>query len=76
MRVLIIEDERPAADRLEMLLKRFDPDVEIIQRLESVSASVAWFTRNAQAADLVFMDIRLTDGLSFEIFKQVPINKP
>jgi DNA-binding LytR/AlgR family response regulator len=76
MKVLIIEDEKPAADKLELLLKRYDPDIEIIQRLDSVAGSVEWFGRNAQTADLVFMDIRLTDGISFEIFKQVRISKP
>lgn len=76
MKVLIIEDEKPAADRLELLLKRYDPDIEIIQRLESVSSSVEWFGQNPQEADLVFLDIRLTDGNSFEIFKQVRISKP
>jgi DNA-binding LytR/AlgR family response regulator len=76
MKILIVEDEKPAADKLELLLKRYDPDIEIIQRLESVTASVEWFERNAQAADLIFMDIMLTDGISFEIFRQVRIHKP
>lgn len=76
MKVLIIEDEKPAADKLELLLKRFDPDIEIILRLESIAGSVKWFETNPQKADLIFMDIRLTDGISFEIFKQVKINKP
>jgi DNA-binding LytR/AlgR family response regulator len=76
MKVVIVEDEKPAADKLELLLKRYDPDIEVIQRLDSVAGSVEWFGRNAPAADLVFMDIRLTDGISFEIFRQVRISKP
>lgn len=76
MKVVIIEDERPAAERLEMLLKRADPDSEILKILDSVDASVRWFKENPGLADLVFMDIRLGDGLSFEIFKQVRINQP
>ena len=76
MKVIIIEDEKPAADKLELLLKRYDPDIEVIERLESVAGSVKWFKQNAHAADLVFMDIRLTDGTSFEIFRHVRILKP
>ena len=76
MRVLIIEDEKPAADKLALLLKRYDPDIEILQRLESVADSIEWLGQNTQAIDLIFMDIRLTDGISFEIFRQVRINKP
>jgi len=76
MKVVIVEDERPAAERLEMLLKRQHPDTEILIILDSVEGSVRWFTENPGRADLVFMDIRLTDGLSFEIFSKVKINRP
>lgn len=76
MKVVIVEDERPAAEKLEMLLKRHQPDAEVIKVLESVESSVRWFSENQGLADLVFMDIRLTDGLSFDIFKKVRINQP
>jgi DNA-binding LytR/AlgR family response regulator len=76
VKVVIVEDEKPAAERLEMLLKRVHPDAEILQVLGSVESSVRWFSENPGKADLVFMDIRLTDGLSFDIFKQVRINQP
>ena len=76
MRIVIVEDEKPAADRLELLLRRYDPDIEVIHRLDSVQSSIAWFKQQGTAADLVFMDIKLSDGLSFEIFRQVRINKP
>lgn len=76
MRVVIVEDEKPAAERLEMLLKRCQPDAEILKVLDSVEGSIRWFRENPGRADLVFMDIKLTDGLSFEIFKEVPINQP
>ena len=59
-----------------MLLKRHQPDAEVIKVLESVEGSVRWFSENPGLADLVFVDIRLTDGLSFEIFKKVRINQP
>jgi len=76
VKVVIIEDERPAAERLQMLLERYHPDTEIIQVLDSVQNSIRWFTDNPGQAELVFMDIKLTDGLSFEIFRQVRINQP
>ena len=76
MRIVIVEDEKPAADRLELLLRRYDPDIEVVHRLDSVQSSIAWFKQQGTSADLVFMDIRLTDGLSFELFRQVSINKP
>ena len=76
MRIVIVEDEKPAADRLELLLRRYDPDIEVIHHLDSVQSSIAWFKQQGTAADLVFMDIKLSDGLSFEIFRQVRINKP
>jgi DNA-binding LytR/AlgR family response regulator len=76
LKVVIVEDERPAADRLRMLLERYHPDTEILAVLDSVEGSVRWFTENEVRADLIFMDIRLTDGLSFDIFKKVKINQP
>lgn len=76
MKVVIVEDEKPAAEHLEHLLKRYDPDIRLLQRLDSVSGSVSWFDKHGSEPDLVFMDIRLTDGLSLEIFRQVCINKP
>jgi DNA-binding LytR/AlgR family response regulator len=76
VKVVIVEDERPAAEKLEMLLKRYQPDAVVVRILESVESSVRWFSENPGIADLVFMDIRLTDGLSFDIFKKVRINQP
>ena len=76
MRIVIVEDEKPAADRLELLLKRYDPDIQVIQRLDSVKGCVSWFEKHGTGMDLVFMDIRLADGLSFEIFNHVQISKP
>ncbi len=65
MKILIVEDEKPAADKLELLLKRYDPEIEIIQRLESVTASVKWFERNAQAADLIFHGYQVNGWYQF-----------
>lgn len=75
MNALIIEDERPAYNRLKKLIDEIDPDIAILDIKESVAASVKWFNENPMP-DLIFMDIQLSDGLSFEIFKQVDITCP
>ncbi len=75
MRVLIIEDEKLAADRLEMLVKKYDPAIEIAGKTDSVKGSVKWLNSNTQP-DLAFFDIQLADGLSFEIFEQTIADFP
>ena len=75
MNILIIEDEKLAANRLSTLIKTMDETVKIVGILDSIKASVAWFSSNPQP-DLTFMDIQLADGLSFEIFDQVAISCP
>ncbi len=75
MRVLIIEDERLAATRLRQLIEKCMPEAEIFGRLDSISSSVNWLKKEV-APDLIFCDIQLADGQSFEIFKQVKINSP
>jgi len=74
MRVLIIEDESLAADRLESLLNEIAPDTEVVAKLVSIKESVKWLTVNS--ADLILLDIQLSDGLSFSIFEQIHINTP
>ena len=75
MKVLIIEDESLAARRLSNLLHEIDPDIEIDGLLESVEESVEWL--NARPApELIFLDIHLEDGLSFDIFNRVTISSP
>ncbi|MEM8565279.1 MAG: LytTR family DNA-binding domain-containing protein [Bacteroidota bacterium] len=76
MKVLIIEDEVPAAEKLERYLKRYDNDIEVVEKLNSVSSSTAWLQKQQGTVDLIFMDIQLLDGKSFEIFDQVQIQKP
>jgi DNA-binding LytR/AlgR family response regulator len=71
MKAIIIEDELPSARRLERLLQNFE--IEILTKLTSVKSTVSWFQKNKQP-DLIFLDIQLSDGLCFEIFKQVKIN--
>ncbi|MEJ8817133.1 LytR/AlgR family response regulator transcription factor [Lacibacter sp. H407] len=74
-RIVIIEDEQLAAERLIMLLKQYDPAIEIIKHLYSVEESIQWLNTNAHP-DLLFLDIQLADGFCFDIFKQVDYRKP
>jgi DNA-binding LytR/AlgR family response regulator len=73
--VLIIEDEQPAAQRLERMLAEVAPDFIITSRCDSIESSILFFS-NSPMPDLVFLDIQLGDGLSFEIFKKVNITSP
>lgn len=71
MNVIIIEDEKPAARRLGRLLAELD--VAVSTMLHSVEDAVQWFQNN-EHPDLIFLDIQLSDGLSFEIFELIEIN--
>jgi DNA-binding LytR/AlgR family response regulator len=73
--ILIIEDEKPAAEWLRQLILKFNSDISILDVCDSVNGSVEWFLQNP-APDLVFMDIQLADGLSFEIFERVKVPCP
>jgi DNA-binding LytR/AlgR family response regulator len=75
MNVVIIEDEHLTAERIKTLLFEIDPTITVMDILDSVKSSVQWFKQN-EKPDLVFMDIQLADGLSFDIFKQVEIEYP
>lgn len=75
MQVLIIEDETPAANRLAKLLQHLDDDISIVNKLDSIESSVK-FLKTSKAIDLIFMDIQLADGLSFDIFQQTNITTP
>lgn len=68
--ILIIEDEKPNADRLKRLILVVRKDANIVATLESVTESVEWLRAN-DCPDLIMMDVRLADGLSFGIFEQV-----
>jgi DNA-binding LytR/AlgR family response regulator len=75
MKVVIIEDEFLTAQRLDHLLHRYDPSVEIAAILPSVAESVTWFKAN-EDPDLIFMDIHLEDGQSFTIFETINLDVP
>lgn len=70
MQVIIIEDEKPSARRLQRMLSSLDIEAEVM--LHSVEESINWFNTNKHP-DLIFLDIQLSDGLSFEIFEQIDI---
>ncbi|MCT4614117.1 MAG: LytTR family DNA-binding domain-containing protein [Marinifilaceae bacterium] len=76
MRVIIIEDEILAADKLERLIHKYDPSIEIIDKFNSVTDSSIWLGNPSNKVDLIFLDIHLVDGLSFEIFKRVNVQTP
>lgn len=70
MNIIIIEDEKPAARLLQRKVEKLGLKVDTL--LHSVEESVAWFSQN-EHPDLIFLDIQLSDGLSFEIFEKVDI---
>ena len=70
MKVVIVEDEIAAAENLIHLLHSIDSSIEVLKTIDSVKAAVSYFSKTPEA-DLVFMDIHLADGISFQIFEQV-----
>lgn len=74
MDILIIEDEALAADKLEKMLKDIKQDANIVAKISSVKDSIKWLMNNK--VDLIFIDIQLSDGVSFKIFDQLDIKTP
>ncbi|NRB48768.1 MAG: response regulator transcription factor [Saprospiraceae bacterium] len=75
MKILIIEDEPFAADHLEILTKQLRPDWEVLAKLPTIQETVSWLNLG-QTYDVIFTDIQLADGICFEIFQQVQIDRP
>jgi len=75
MRLVIVEDEPLAREKLASSLRAVAPDAVIIAQLASVAEAIRWFTANSPP-DLLFTDIQLTDGLSFELFRALPVRCP
>jgi DNA-binding LytR/AlgR family response regulator len=75
MKILIIEDENLAAKRLVKLIKEYVPEAQIFGNLDTITASVQWLESNPEP-DLIFLDIQLADGISFDIFEQVKVKAP
>ena len=70
MNVIIIEDEKPSARRLNRMLQPLE--LNVVAMLHSVQESLVWFQNNKHP-DLIFLDIQLSDGLSFEIFEKIEV---
>jgi DNA-binding LytR/AlgR family response regulator len=75
MKVIIVEDEHLTAERIRTLLNKIDPEILVLSVIDSVSKAVEWFGQH-ESPDLVFMDIQLADGISFDIFDRVAIQAP
>ena len=75
MKVVIIEDEKPAAEKLLKAIQKADPAMEVKAVLGSIKESIDWLQQNPMP-DLFFMDIELGDGLSFRIFDKINISSP
>lgn len=75
MRAIIIEDEKPAAEKLLKAIRQTDTVVEVVAVLNSVKSAVEWLEQNPMPG-LLFMDIELSDGLSFKIFDAINISSP
>ncbi|MEN5234947.1 LytR/AlgR family response regulator transcription factor [Sphingobacterium faecium] len=74
-KIVIVEDEKLNADRLKRLISEINPSVKITAVLDSVMDTIEWFKENEEP-DVVMMDIRLSDGVSFDIFDKVAIQCP
>jgi two-component system, LytTR family, response regulator LytT len=75
IKVLMLEDEDPAAKRLQKLIKEMNEEIEVLAVIDSISAAKEWLQKKPQP-DLMLVDIHLADGISLELFKLVELNCP
>jgi DNA-binding LytR/AlgR family response regulator len=75
MRTIIIEDEKPAAEKLMKAIAKADPAIDVLTICNSIGEAIHWLMNNP-IPELIFMDIELSDGLSFEIFEKINITCP
>ena len=75
MKVLIIEDEKPAVENIAQMINQYDLAIEIVAKIGTIKEAVHWLRKNDHP-DLILLDIQLSDGLSLEIFKNHPVNCP
>ena len=73
IKVLIVEDEIPAQLTLRRLIERCCPDSHIVEMLTSVKSTIKWLEENPEGADVIFMDVELSDGVCFDIFDKIDI---
>lgn len=77
MNVVVIEDERLTAERLISLVKKYDASIHVLAQISSVTEAISWFSTNViTLVDLIFMDIHLEDGDSFQIINQLNLTTP
>jgi len=76
MKIIIVEDEIPALEKLEHYILQYDTTIDIVGRFSSISDTVTWIKDQVNDFDIAFMDIQLSDGLSFDIFDQINFKKP
>ena len=72
MKILIIEDEIPAAKRLEKLIAECRPDAKVVDVIDTVEDALEWF-RDREEPDLIISDIQLADGVSFQIYEELDL---
>lgn len=75
MNILIVENEKPAADKLQHLLHKFDENIRVAGVIETVEGTVNWLQNNP-SPDLILLDIQLDDGICFEIFETIKVDIP
>lgn len=75
MKLLILEDEPLAAERIKFILKNINPEFQVLDVLESIEEGVSWFKRNSNP-DLILMDIHLSDGSCFDLLERINITAP
>ncbi len=76
MNILIVEDEDLASERLQNLLRQYDPSVRIMDSIDTVSGTLSYLRQHFSSVDLIFLDIQLADGKSFEIFQEFDVLIP
>jgi DNA-binding LytR/AlgR family response regulator len=75
MRILIVEDEKPAIENIVAELSSIDENIKVVGMCDSIACTVQWIVQNPPP-DLILMDIQLSDGLSFCIFKSCAVSCP
>ena len=75
-KVLIIEDETPAAEKLKSFIHQYDSEMEVLENTSSIADSYDWLVRHQALVDLIFMDIQLADGPVFELYEKLEIKAP
>ncbi len=71
---IIIEDEKPAAEKLSNMLSKTDENISVVKVFDTVRESVTWLKANSP--DLIFLDLQLSDGLALDIFRQTQVQTP